>query len=132
MCKIHVTNHFFTRSPSTHYSWFPSQQISILSQFEVNVKLITCYLGGHMLPRTVKLNFILWSGRTTGQKMDVAGEGGGVRKKCALMRERPWTDKRSHQRCGSLNSYFCSFNHTPLTGYSKDVNMNIILFRMGH
>ena len=88
MCKIHVTNHFFTRSPSTHYSWFPSQQISILSQFEVNVKLITCYLGGHMLPRTVKLIFILWSGRTTGKKMDVAGEGGGRSKKvCVDARE---------------------------------------------
>ena len=49
-----------------------SQQISISSHIaHVNQSQV-----GHMLARAVRLNFILWSGRT-GQKMDVAGEGGG-------------------------------------------------------
>ena len=57
---------------------------------------------GPMPARALRLNFILCSGRTTGQKMDVSGEegGGSVQKKCSLMRERPRIHQRRHQTCG--------------------------------
>ena len=72
------------------YFWSKSKKSSTL-----------CFVPGHMLALAVRLNFILLSGRTTGQKMDVAGEGGRERsKKCALVHERQWTDKRRYQTCG--------------------------------
>ena len=36
-----------------------------------------------------------------------------------LMRERPWTYKQKYQNCGSLNSYFCSFDKPPSLAFRR-------------
>ena len=62
--------------------------------FLIKIKEIihSCFVPGHMLALAVRLNFILWSGRTTGQKVDVAGEGGRERSKKVCVGARKAVD----------------------------------------